>query len=245
VRARTTAVVEAGGVLRTVDSRPPLTLRRVRSDDPATCALCLVGSAAAPLPGDDLELALHLEPGATATLSATGAAIAQGRDGPPARLALTADLATGAALQADPGPLVVCAGARVDVGVHLTLAADATVHWRELVVLGRTTDPAAGAVTIRWDVTRAGRPLLRQFLDLTDPAVRDWPGATGGHRVIATALLSGPDHHARTVVRSATAVAQRIDATSTLVTVLGDSAAEVTARLDELTGAGAHQAARA
>jgi len=79
VIGRSQAVVAAGGVLEVLDCAPPLTLRRVHSDDASICALCLVGTAAGPLAGDDLELSLHLLPGAHASLVATGASIAQGR----------------------------------------------------------------------------------------------------------------------------------------------------------------------
>lgn len=237
--AQTTAVVRPGGRLGALHCEPPLTLRRVRGEDPATCALCLVGTAAGPLAGDDLTLDLNIEAGAAAHLQATGASIAQGRTGAAARVAFRATLAEGASLIADPGPLVVCEGSRVDVTVAITLAGDAALEWRELVVLGRSGDARPGAATLRWDVTRGGRPLLRQFVDLAKPSAI----VTGGHRVLASALLTGPHVAAGTVVASRTAVAQRIDAQSVLVTVLGDSAAEVMRRLDELRPI--HQAERA
>ncbi len=235
MRARTTAIVRAGGVLGRVHCAPPLTLRRVHDADGA-CALCLVGSAAGPLAGDALELDLQLEPGARARLTATGASIAQGRGAAPSTLRMAATLAAAAELDADPGPLIVCQGSRVDVAVRLDLAADATLCWRELVVLGRSADAEPGAATISWDVTRAGRPLLRQHTDLTDPHLRTWPGTTGGRRVIAGALVTGPRVVARTVVASATAVAQRVDPTTVLVTVLGHSAAAARAELEALIG---------
>ena len=49
------AVVGSDGLLRSVHSRPPMTIRQVLSDDPGRCALCLVGSAAGPLAGDDVR----------------------------------------------------------------------------------------------------------------------------------------------------------------------------------------------
>ena len=47
----------------------------------AETAVRLVGTAAGPLAGDDLSLSLLLAPGARASLGATGASLAQGRDG--------------------------------------------------------------------------------------------------------------------------------------------------------------------
>ena len=232
MRARTTATIGPGGRLRALRCDPPLTLRKVDAD-PGACGLCLVGTAAGPLAGDDLSLELCLEPAVRARLTAAGASIAQGRDaGDPATLRMTARLADGAELRADPGPLIVCAGSRIDVTVSVELAADSHVEWCELIVLGRTVDETPGAATIRWDVTRAGRPVLRQFVDLRDPEVRDW--ATAGRRVLASVLRSGPDVAARTRVDSPAAVVQRVDASTELITVLGDSAADVSHRLDTL-----------
>jgi urease accessory protein len=248
VISRTTASVEAGGVLDHVYCAPPLTLRRIFGDDDSSCALCLVGTAAGPLPGDDLQLSLRLGTGARATLMAAGASIAQGGDAPlpagdaplcggdaplPARLSVSAVLGPGARLEADPGAVVVCAGAGVDISVSIDLADDAAVQWREVVVLGRTGE-AAGAATLRWDVQRGDRPLLRQFVDLRDPRWAAWPGLIAGARVIASELISGPCVQARTEVRSPTCVAAALDARSMLLTVLGNDAAQVSAELTAL-----------
>jgi urease accessory protein len=230
VIARTTAVIEAGGVLGALACAPPLTLRQIRSDDVDRCELRLVGTAAGPLAGDDLSLSLRLRPGARGTLGATGASLAQGRGGGEAAvLSIRAELATGASLVADPGALVVCAGSRVDVRLELVLAAGAAVEWRELVVLGRTGEPA-GLATLRWDVTRLGRPVLRQFTDLSDPAGL----LTAGRRVLACALISGPGWVARTLVASPAAAAQRVDEHTLLLTVLSNDAAGATRQLGEL-----------
>ena len=232
--ARTSAVVEPGGVLGELSCAPPLTLRQVRGDDPGRCELRLVGSAAGPLAGDDLSLGLRLRAGARATLRATGASLAQGRDGGgAAALSIRVDLAAGADLIADPGALIVCQGSRVDVRVELLLAEDAAIEWHELIVLGRTGEPP-GQATVRWDVTRAGRPVLRQFVAL-DPRLD--PGLAGVRRVLACALIAGPAVAARTVAGPA-AVAQRIDDHTLLLTVLADDAAAAAHELAGLRGAG-------
>src|SRR5215467_1954565 len=137
VIAQTTAVIEPGGVLGELACAPPLTLRQVHGG--GRCELRLVGTAAGPLPGDDLSLSLRLRPGAQATLRATGASLAQGRDhGGAAALSIRADLAENADLAADPGALIVCQGSQVDVRVELTLRRGAAVDWRELIVMGST-----------------------------------------------------------------------------------------------------------
>jgi hypothetical protein len=97
-------------------------------------------------------------------------------------------------------------------------------------VLGRTGEPP-GRATLRWDVTRLGRPVLRQFVDLAGPARA---GLTAGRRVLACALVSGPALASRTVVASPVAVAQRVDEHTLLVTVLDDDAARATRRLGDL-----------
>ena len=229
--ARTTAVIEPGGVLGELSCAPPLTLRQVRGDDPDRCELRLVGSAAGPLAGDDLSLCLRLRAGARATLRATGASLAQGRDLGAAALSIRADLAAGADLIADPGALIVCQGSRVDVRVELSLAEDAAVEWHELIVLGRTGEPP-GQATVRWDVTRAGRPVLRQSVELD-------PGLTGGRRVLACALIADPAVAARTVVAGPAAVAQRVDEHTLLLTVIADDAAGAAGQLAGLRGAAA------
>jgi len=228
VIARTTAVVEPGGVLGAVRCAPPLTLRQVRGEAPdgeQRCELRLVGTAAGPLAGDDLALSLELRPGARATLRAAGASVAQGGGGGRA-LAIRAELGEGADLIAEPGALVACAGSRIDVRVEVLLGAGAAVDWRELIVLGRTGEPA-GQATLRWDVTRGGEPVLRQFADLG-------PALYRGGRVLACALISDPAASMRTAVESAVAVAQRLNDHTVLVSVLEDDAARAVRRLGVL-----------
>lgn len=236
--ARSRAVIGPGGRLAELACQPPLTLRRITAARPEVCALYLVGSAAGPLAGDDLALTLEVQDSAHASLQATGAAIAQGRPGCGASsLRIQATVGAGARLAADPGPLIVRGGGRVDARVDIRLAPDATVDWRELIVLQRDAGPgrpAEPAVTVRWDVTRGGRPLLRQLVDLTDPGWQRWPGLVAGRRVLASALLAGPGLAARTVVAAPTAVAQQLADEAVLVTVLADDAAAARRQRDEL-----------
>jgi urease accessory protein len=234
VKSTASAVVEAGGRLIEVRSGPPLTIRRVRSEDPAICRLCLVNSAAGPLAGDEVSLELTVAAGARAELTSAGAAIAQGRGRTePGRLISRVTVGGDAELIAEPAPLIVCAGAQVEVELHIDLAASAQLRWTELLVLGRSSEPG-GAARIRWNVTRAGRPVLRQLIDLTDPELLAWPGMLGRHRVLASCLISGPDYQAVNRVLDPTAVRQRIDEHTVLVTVLDDDAASAHKRLAEL-----------
>ncbi len=230
--ACTTAIVAPGGVLGGLSCQPPLTVRRVHSDEPDVCALCLVGSAAGPLSGDVLSLNLEVQPNARASLQATGASIAQGRSAQPSRVHLRAEVGAGATLVADPGALIACTGSRVEVAVELDVAASAAVEWHETVVLGRHGEADPGAVVLTWNVRRADQAVLRQRVDLTDPALRE--GLLAGHRVLRSVLLLGPELSAATVVHSPTAVAQRVDEHAMLVTVLAMDAARATQQTAEL-----------
>jgi urease accessory protein len=233
MRALTTALVGCGGRLENVICQAPLTLRQVHNDDPSCCALCLVGTTAGPLAGDDLEFNLTLRAGATATLQATGANLAQGAHDGLSRIRTNVELGADATLRARPSTLIVADGARVEVAVRVNLAPGAHLEWSELVVLGRTGQ-ARGAVTVRWDVTRAGRPVLRQSVDLTDPRLSAWPGMLAGGRVLGSGLITGPNVLARTIVASETAVLAKLDGETALLTVLGSDAAAVRQTVDEL-----------
>lgn len=236
MRAAASAAVAPGGLLRHVRSAPPLTLRKVRHEDGDVCRVCLVGTAAGPLAGDDLGLQLTIDDGARAELVSAGASIAQGRGhGLPARVRMTCSIGAGAELVAAPAPVVVCAGSRLHLDVRLRLAATATASWRELVVLGRSDEPP-GEVSLGWDVERAGRPVLRQRVDLTQAWLLGWAGMLAGRRVLATTLLSGPSVRAVTTVLDPTAVAQQVDGSTLLCTVLDTSAHAAERRMDHLLG---------
>jgi urease accessory protein len=238
VIARSRAVIGPGGRLAELACQPPLTLRQVTEPDAAICALCLVNTAAGPVAGDDLILELEVADSASATLQAAGAQIAQGRAGRQgSAVSFQATVGAGGRLRADPGALIIRPGGRVAARVDLRLAADATVDWRELIVLqrGEELDGAAPAVTLRWDVTRAGAPVLRQLVDLTDPRWLRWPGMIAGRRVLASALLAGPGVAAETVIAAPTAIAQPLADGAVLVTVLADDAAAAQRQRDELS----------
>lgn len=245
--ARAEVVVAAGGRLVSLVCQPPLTVRQVASADVDMCALCLVGSAAGPLAGDDLGLRLEVLAGARATVQATGAAIAQGRPGDePGRLGFRAVLGADATLHADPGPLIVRAGGRVEASVEIDLGPGASVTWREVTVLGSrgrddsTRGPGTrpdAAATLRWDVTRSERPLLRQLTDLTDPDLAAWPGMLARQRVLATALLAGNGVRGRTIVATPTAVAQRLADDAVLITALAGDGVSAQRMVGELSAA--------
>jgi urease accessory protein len=234
MRTRSRAVIEAGGILRNVSSGPPLTIRRVRHDDASVCRLCLVGTAAGPLSGDDVSLELILTDGARAELVAAGASLAQGRPGGTvATLSTEVSLGARAELLAAPAPVIVSVGSAVIINVRLRMAATATVEWRELLVLGRSAE-VPGSVELDWQVERAGNPVLRQRIDLSQPGLVSWPGMLSGQRVLAASFVAGPGVAGRTVVLDPMAVSQQVDEHAVLMTVLASSAADAEFRLDQL-----------
>lgn len=236
--ARSRAVAAPGGRLIELACQPPLTLRQIAAVRPGVCALCLVGTAAGPLAGDDLTLRLEVLAGTSASLQAAGAAIAQGRTGGAASsLRLQAALGTGAALRADPGALIVRAGARIAAHVEIDLGAHAQVEWHELIFLDAHQTPREAdrpAATLRWDVTREGVPLLRQLVDLTSAESFRDAFMLAGRRVLASALLSGKAVRGQTIVARPTAVAQQLADDTVLVTVLADDAATAQREMADL-----------
>jgi urease accessory protein len=233
VIALATAAVSASGAVRRFASAPPLTLRQVNGEDPSSTTLCLVGSAAGPLAGDQLTIELDVAEDARACLIATGAMMAQGDGDMPARLLTRVSVAAGATLDVEPGPLIVCAGGSVDVRIEIELDPTASLRWRELLILGRFNEPA-GAVRLSWHVDSGDQPLLRQTIDLTDRERTAWPGMLQGKRVMLSELAVQPGTIHRTVVHSPTAVIQRLNENASLTSVLADDAAAAVRVLDAL-----------
>lgn len=232
MRRASLAAVDPGGILAEVESGPPLTIRQVQADDDATCALCLVGSAAGPLAGDDVRLRLAVSDGARATLTSAGASIVQGRPGGDPALVRT-DIEVGARgrLRGRPPELVACAHSAVRVSVRLDLATDADVRWREIVALGRYGEPG-GAARLSWRVDVGGEPVLRQDLDL--PAGRVWPGLLAGRRVLATEFWWDRTPPGPAVALAPTVVAQPLPGGGWLLTALAEDLPEAQAALDAL-----------
>lgn len=224
------ARIETGAIAR-LDSQPPLTLRQVRAPH-GVVGLCLVGTAAGPLDGDDLRLGLDIAAGARTELCASGASIAQGGR---SRVSIDIRLGPYASLTADPGALVITESACVDLTVRIEMHPTASIRWRELVVLGRTGQ-APGAARLRWDVVADELPLLRQEIDLRDRAMAAWRGILAGRRVLLSEFIAGPEVSARTVVHSRTAVTHRLTDHASLTSALANSAAELPRSLQPCCG---------
>ncbi|HEY0454189.1 urease accessory protein UreD [Actinophytocola sp.] len=176
-------------VVRVLRSAAPLTLMPVRPNGSGGPAVVhLLNSAAAPLGGDDLTLTVHVGPGATLVLTGIAATLAlPGSHGAPSRMAVHLRLAEEASVDHLPEPTVITARARHAAVLTADLAPGARLHTREVLVLGRAGE-RPGALTTSTNVTRAGRPVLRQHLTIGDPDLDASVAYLAGKRVLATDL---------------------------------------------------------
>jgi urease accessory protein len=235
-RAAVVAVRDGPRTTATVlRSAPPLTLRRTDAGTGGTgLTVHLVGSAAGPVGGDDLGLELTVGAGAHLDVRSAAASLAYpGPGGRPSRLAVTATVAAGARLGWRPEPTVLVRGCDHRATTRLSVAAGATVLWREVVVLGRHAE-ATGSVHQRLRVDVAGRPLLRNDLAVGPR----WPASLGpagihGARVVGTLLAIGP---ASEVTASSTPAVRTaafdLGGGAMMLSALSDSVEAVEAALD-------------
>ena len=187
--AEIAAVAGAGGVTRmpVLSSQVPLVLRRTPE------AVYVVGGAAGPIGGDELDLRVSVGAGAFLRVRTAAAAIAlPGPEGLESVLRITADVGAGARLEYLPEPVVVSAAARHATIIRVTLAEGASLLLRDELLLGRHGE-TGGAARSALNVDYAGRPLLRQSLEVAGAdAVAMGPALLAGHRAVGTALWVDP-----------------------------------------------------
>jgi urease accessory protein len=149
-----------------------------------------VASGAGPVGGDDLHLEIDVRSGASLVVrSAAASMVLPGPSGKPSSLRVRARVR--GSLRWEPEPTILVAGCDHQTTTTIDLAADATLAWREVVVLGRHDEPT-GSLLQRLHVDRAGAPLLRTEL----PVGPRWPGAEGpagtdGALVVTSLLVVG------------------------------------------------------
>jgi urease accessory protein len=157
-------------------------------------ALFLVGGAAGPLGGDELDLRVDVEAGAELRVRSAAATLAQpGPHGDASHTRTTLSVGIGGFLEWEPEPLVSVRGSHhvIDTVVHL--AEEARLDLVEELVLGRWQEPS-GRVTSRLRVDRDGAPLVAHDLDLGGDAV-GWSSAAvlaPDVRAVRTELHVGP-----------------------------------------------------
>jgi len=227
VRAEALLEVERGGVVRTLRSASPLMLIPVRGYP----VVHLVSSAASPLGGDDLTLTVRAGPGACLTLTGIAATVAlPGPHGETSRTTVHLELAEGARVEYLPEPTVITRRARHESVLVVSLAADAHLHTRETLVLGRDGE-LPGELTTTTHVTRDGHPVLRQTLVVT-------PEVLLGKRVLATELSTSDD---RDTASGTWWSRTRLAAGGTMTTSLADDAVTAARRLATPALLGARQ----
>ncbi|MGC7097975.1 urease accessory protein UreD [Amycolatopsis lurida] len=188
--ARLVAELDSTGrtVLRELRSMAPLTLfprRRSTSD----ALVHLVNSATSPLGGDELRLIVRVGAGARLTLSGVAATLAlPGPRGEASSSVVEVSVEEGGWFSYLPEPTVVTARARHVAELRVSLAGDAAFRAREVLVLGREGE-APGRLTTTQHVVRDGRAVLRQTLDIGDPALGASLAYLAGRRVLATEIL--------------------------------------------------------
>jgi urease accessory protein len=171
----------------------------------------LVGTAAGPLGGDDVTIAVSLGPGARLSVRSAGATIVQpGAESAGSRLRLLLTVADGAELDVATEPTVICHGAEHDAHTLIDLTGSGQVRLLEQVLLGRSNEPGGRWLGRTW-LTRDGVPELRHTL-------RSAVIAADGSRVISTLLRSGL---AAVPATSGAAVAMPLAAGGLLVTASG------------------------
>jgi urease accessory protein len=183
------AVADTSGVTRlpVLRSQAPLVLRRTPD------AVYLVGGAAGPLGGDTLDLRIEVRERATLRLRTAAASVAlPGPDGLESVLTVTVAVSPGGRLEYVPEPVVVSSGARHATIIDVALAEGAFLYLRDELILGRHGEPGGSSRT-SLRVTYAGRPLLRQALEVkgADQASLG-PAILAGHRAVGAALWVDP-----------------------------------------------------
>jgi urease accessory protein len=171
----------------------PLTLFPQRRGGSAA-VVHLVNSATSPLGGDELTLTVRVGPGARLRLSGVAAMIAlPGPHDEASMSTVDIEIGAGGELEYLPEPTVVTARARHFSELRASLAAEARLRTREVLVLGRAGEEP-GRLTVSQQVIRAGIPLLRQTLEIGDAELDASLAHLAGRRVLATELIVGDEH---------------------------------------------------
>jgi urease accessory protein len=174
VRAAATASV-SGGVgavwLSDVRSQPPLTLRRSGG------RLLVVGSAAGPVGGDELQLDLCVKAGAAVSIGTAAATMVwPGPNGARSTMCVTIDVGADAHVDWHPCPTVSVAGSDHRMTTVVRLGPAATCRVVEELGLGRG-DEHSGALDASVRIERRGATIVHHR-EQFGPGVPGWGGTT-------------------------------------------------------------------
>lgn len=155
------SIVAAPGRLPRIDAVGGLAGRHTGTD-----AVHLIGTAATPLGGDELDIRIVVLPGARLVVRSVAATIALPSTRTPESVARWYfEVGAGAELDFDPEPTIVAGGARHHVVTTVRLAPEARLRLRERVQLGRSGEDG-GAWRGDLCADLGDIPLLRHRLEL-------------------------------------------------------------------------------
>lgn len=227
--AAVTAECDASGRTRLTRLRSdgPLALREV-TGTPKAATVYLVGAAAGPLGGDQLELDIEIGPGAALAVRSVATTLSLPGDGE-SRLTVRAVVGAGGRLDFAPEPTVAAAGSHHRACSQIALAENATLRWFEELVLGRHREDPGRHVS-RIDVTVEGAPLIRHELRLDDPAVYSTGPVLGSARAAGSVVLAAPGLIATPCVEEGLAVLP-LERGGVLVSAIAPDALRLRSRL--------------
>lgn len=167
-------------------------LFRVAAEPGDALQLSMVGGAAGPLGGDDLQLQLYVGEGASVIVRSVGATMVQpGTTDAQSNTDIHVTVAAGARLDWWPEPTVSVIGSRHRAVTTIELAADASLRWVDEVSLGRF-DEASGRLSLRQRLEVSGRVVVDHETEFGSTALTG-PGGHGHGRCILSALIVGDD----------------------------------------------------
>lgn len=194
----------------------------------------LIGTAAAPLDGDEVAITLSVAAGTqltVQTVAATMAWPARGRQAP-SRMLIDATVEEGGVLRWLPEPLVPVRGCNHVLDCRVQLAPTASLLWREELVLGRMGEEP-GQLHAKLRVVRGAVPLLHQ--ELVIDGRHEAPSILGSARATGTLLAVGPsipDHACRTTTEVLRGAVLELEAGGRLASATSTSAVELRRWLD-------------
>ncbi|NAS23093.1 urease accessory protein UreD [Herbidospora sp. NEAU-GS84] len=238
----TKALVRARAILRTgLDDRGLTRIETIRSDPPLTLRqtapgeVHLVSTGAGPLGGDHLRLDVEVAEGTSLTVRSIASTLVLPGAGR-SLMEIHVYVASGATLVFAPEPTVLAAGCDHRMTTAVTLAADASLFWREEIVFGRHGE-RPGRCHSRFDATAGGRPLLRQEFVVGDPEADGSPAVFGTARCVGSTLITtetpaeGPKSEPREAEVAEGVAVLPLAGPGTLVSALAADAVELRKRL--------------
>ncbi|HTH06753.1 MAG TPA: urease accessory protein UreD, partial [Ilumatobacteraceae bacterium] len=183
----------------------------------------VVGSAAGPVGGDELDLHLTVAPGAHVSIGTVAATIVwPGPDGQRSTMSLTIDVGTGGHVDWHPCPTVSVAGSDHLMSTLVRLGRRATCRIVEELALGRGDEPS-GRLDASVRIERDGSPVVHHH-ERFGAGSPGWGSTTsvGDARFVHQEFRVGGDVGETATVVTATGAAARLrisgDATLTLAT---------------------------